>query len=150
MELTQRAAFADLQTYLGLTLTELPNVDATALLLKGFNDIFLMFRDNGFSFDDTDTKLQAIQTEAEVYMGAYFYFMEHSPQVMSKDFETYENLMANDLSLGGVKIGEKGGSKIETMNWFLRMAILNNDLAHKKMNTLLVSGFKNEITTNYA
>lgn len=150
MELTQRAAFADLQTYLGLTLTELPNTDATALLLKGFNDIFLMFRDNGFSFDDTDARLVAIQTEAEIYMGAYFYFMEHSPQVMSKDFETYENLMANDLSLGGVKIGEKGGSKIETMNWFLRMAILNNDLAHKKMNTLLVSGFKNEITSNYA
>jgi hypothetical protein len=149
MLLTQRAAFADLQGYLGLTATELPNADGTALLLKAYHDLYVLFDKGDLYFDDTDTKKQAIQKEAEIYTGAYYYYIEWGPKKLLMDFETYETPLANDLSLGGVKIGEKGGSKQELLNWYVKQATICRRLAHKKMNLLLLGETKNTLTSNF-
>lgn len=149
MLLTQRAAFGDMQGYLGLTATELPNADATAILLKAFHEMYRLFEKGGLTFDDTDAKAQAIQLEAEVLLGCYFFYHEYAPKKLLKDFETYGRGLGPTLDLGPFKIGEKGFSKKELGGWYREQAQICRNLYNVKLNTLLAGETKMEVESNY-
>lgn len=149
MLLTQRAALTDLQAYLGLSLTELPNAEATTLINKAYYELYSLFDAGDLYFDDTNTKKQSIQKNAEVHLAAYYYFTEYGVKHLLMDFETYEMPLNPSLNIGGVKISEKGNSKQELRQYYKEKAEQNYKLCQNELAILLKGESDPESTSSF-
>ena len=149
MLLTQRSAAADLQAFLGLSVTLLANADATALLTKAFNELYVLFDKGALFFDDSVAKYQAIQKEAEVALGAYYYYREWAPKKLLVDFETYGQGLGQGIDMGPFKIDEKGFSKKGLGDWYKESALQAKETSQIKIALLLKGQTTVIVESNY-
>lgn len=116
MQLTQRAAWTDVKRRINddTILTE----EVEPYLNLAFNYLYVYFDRYDIYFDDTDSKLQALQEEAEVELAAFYFYTARLNHDTEAEYSGYYTEQPISVSFGSVAIRQQKGSKEELLKWY--------------------------------